>query len=77
MAKTVDCGRFTAYRVPYKTSKGIVVKEFKHEFIKDAIEQGKVKLLKIKNRFNGEWFYKVPLNIQLSLILDTDEVQNK
>ena len=67
IGETVDSEKFEEYQIPYKTKKGIKIRRISHSFLLGAIDRGLVKLLEKPGAFNDKPFYRIPMEIQLTL----------
>ncbi len=67
IGETVDSGKFSEYNIPYKNKEGIKILNIKHDFLKSAIGRGIVKLHTKPGVFNDKPFYRIPVEIQLTL----------
>ncbi len=67
IADTVNSEKFDEYSIPYRKENSIVFLKITHKFLKECIDRGIVVLLEKPGAFNGKSFYRIPLNIQLTL----------
>lgn len=65
--ETVKSGKFDEYHIPYKKGDGIKIHMITHKFLLEAIEKGIVKKLEKPGAFNDKPYYRIPLEIQLTL----------
>lgn len=67
IAETVDSNEFTEYVIPYNFKKVIRMKKITHSFLIEAIDCGLVSRLSKPGAFNNKEYYRIPLEMQLTL----------
>lgn len=67
IADTVNSDKFDEYSIPYRKENSIIFLNMTHVFLKECIDRGIVVLLEKPGSFHGKSFYRIPVNIQLTL----------
>jgi len=69
MAETVDSNQFSKYVIPFRLGNTIKQKIITHDFLLAAIDRGLIIRTRKIGAFNDKEFYRIPLELQLTLFL--------
>lgn len=67
MAETVNSNQFSEYIIPYKTKGQTREYKISHDFLTECIDRGIIVLSNKYGAFNNKDFYRIPLQIQLTI----------